>query len=683
MNQKKSLITKPVDESDDITLDTADDQDDGQSLIPKMRLSKTEIREIFDAKCDDFGIQSTDQLYDRFETSHCKKSFTKIFEMNSSSLGPIATATVCKIISLHPHIKVVSLSSNSMGDEGALCVANLIFDSPHIISVDVSSNSIRDYGARGIFYAMTFNKSVVSLSIGSLSGVSRNSFGNQAVNEMATMLSTNKVLSELDISQTEITSDTILPIAKGLKFNNTLRVLNLANNNIMSKGCKRVLNAIMNSTIYSLNLSNNHIKDDTGPDFVKYLSKNRNIKILNLAGNDLTKIFMKTTCNAFANFSTISELNLSHNPLGGVGIDEFGHAISVNRTLKVLNISMCKIEFNGFESFCTKLENNKSITNLNLSHNPIGDNGAQSLAAVIRRHVALVDIDLELCEITDVGGDVLIPEFGRSPALERVSMKNNLIRNSKIILAAVQQNPKIIYFNIEFNDIDYKYYNEITKTVKNNYRLWREKKRENIKEEVARTSHVESCLQQTREDIVDEREIIKGQEKDLVYMQKEANEAKKSKEERIKTLTEQYQVIKEEVSQKAMNYSNEYNQIILSKEQVEVEVVQLQERNHNELEHFRRDASALQGLESRLADMRQKQYAEKQELLNRMIDAKHRYKDARKIFEEAYAVIVKQKKEKEAAIAAAEKSTKRKSARRRVNPQPPPDSEPMIRSSKK
>ena len=93
---------------------------------------------------------------------------------------------------------------------------------------------------------------------------------------------------------------------------------------------------------------------------------------------------------------------------------------------------MCKIEFNGFESFCTKLENNKSITNLNLSHNPIGDNGAQALAAVIRRHVALVDIDLELCEITDVGGDLLVPEFGRSPALERVSMKNNLLPHNHV-----------------------------------------------------------------------------------------------------------------------------------------------------------------------------------------------------------------------------------------------------------
>ena len=607
-----------------------------QTLSVKTLLSDEEISAIFLGKCEDYSITPNKKLLERFIANQRKKTFAKIFEMNATNLGPIAGDIICQIILNHPHIKAISLRENAVGNEGALAIATLLLQTPQIVSLDLASNSIQDEGARAIFYALESNKSLFQLILGSASGLHRNSLGAKSCKELAEMLAANKVLAELDLAMSEITVDLMMTITKGLKQNITLSSLNLANNNIQSRGCKRLFNALVHTHLSSLNISSNQIRDDVAPEFINYISKNKYIKSINLASNQLTKAFTKSIAQGFASQSHLSELILAHNPLCGVGVEELGHALAINKYINRLDLSMCQIDFVGFQSFCSKLQNNQSITYISLSNNPIGDKGAQSLAGVIRNHLTLKEIELELCEFTDEGGNILVPEFEHSVAIQKVNLKNNLIRNFKLIQQVIQNNPRLIYFNVEFNDIDFKYFTELTKTIKNNYRAWVEKKKDKIKEEVAQTKEIEQDLYNTRQQIVEERENLRELLEEIDALKKEADEAKTSKETTLTDLQKEFDTISEEQVTTQTEQSETNHRMTTEKDELEVTVSHLTKEKESKIEAFTRDNGMLAQMDVKINDAKVQIENGNKDLKNNVLEAQQRYLDAKQLFLDAY-----------------------------------------------
>jgi len=609
-------------------------------------LSESELNSIFLAKCQDFGLVANDKFFQRFLNNQCKKSFEKVFEMDYCSLGPKACALVAQIVFYHPHIKIVSIAGNSLGNKGSLSFADLILHSKSVISLDLSSNSISDKGAQLIFQAMQQNKFIVTLNIGSSTGVSRNSFGNGAAQELSRVLETNEVLSELDISMTEITSDTVKIISEGLGKNKTLQYLNISNNNIQSSGAKRFISACMFSQIVNLNLSNNHIKDDFSSSLVKYMTANKSLRVLNLSGNSLTKQFIKAISDPLSSVSMLTELNISHNPITGVGADLLGPALSTNRILKVLNIAMCQIGSPGFESFCSKLENNKSLTSLFLSHNPIGDSGAERLATALKRHNTLREIDLELCEITNDGGVALINAIAHSPSLERVSLKNNLIRNGLLLQKALAENHKIQNLNIEFNDIDYKFFNEVQRMVRQNLKKFQDGKKQRVENAISNMSDVQERLQETRTKIIEERDAIRVLNDQLNELRVISKNAEEHKISTLTNLDDKLAQISQEVSKALNDFRENYRASTSFNESKELEVAHLTKKFEREIDNYKRDIGALQGLETRINEYKQKSQQEMQDIENRYAAATLRHKDATDMFMESWKLAKGDKKKK-------------------------------------
>ncbi|EAY09598.1 Leucine Rich Repeat family protein [Trichomonas vaginalis G3] len=605
-------------------------------LVITNTFSEEELKSIFIAKSQDFNISTSDKMFQRFYINQMKKPFLKIFDMSSSSIGPKATEVICSLILNHPHIRSINLSGNSIGNKGATSIAQFLLQTTKIISLDLSSNAILDKGLYAIFYALKSNPSVISLKIGSTSSVARNSVGQSAAKELASTLSMNQVLSELDLSMAKITCDLMIHISKGLELNHSLQVLNISNNNICSKGCRKVLQAILNSNIVDLNISNNAIKDDIAPDFIKYISKNKSIKRLNISNNQLTKAFTKAITPAFANYSELIEFNLSHNPLTGAGIDEFGPALAMNLKIKTLNISMCQIDNNGFKSFCKKLAENYSLTTLILSHNPIGDEGAKNFAEVIKEHPILKEIDLEMTEITDVGGDVLIPALGASKSIEKVSFRNNLLGNPKVISKALMDNTLLYYFDIDYNDIEYKYHADIEKLIKSNQKLRKERKENKIKREVQSTKDVDARLHLTRQEISEEREQIQSYSDDLVKAKEEFKTASESRNTTIKALTTKFDEINGVQNGKSDTYREAIGNLQNSKEVLEYNLRSLQQQLQSEIEVNKRDMTAMGQLENKLFETQKTNEMEISDVIKKLLEAKQKYLDAKEILLEAW-----------------------------------------------
>ncbi|OHS92792.1 hypothetical protein TRFO_40913 [Tritrichomonas foetus] len=605
---------------------------------PPKALTEMELREIFDAKSQDFGIKPTEKLFQRFLKHRGNQARLKVFEMENSSLGPKAASVLAKVAMNHQNFRILNFAGNSFGNEGAIQFSEFIRLTKTVVSIDLSSNLFTDVGFQSIMRAMNENNSIVDLYIGSSSGVARNTIGIHGISELSKMLMTNRILSLIDLSMTEISSENIEPLAFGLMNNHTLQTLNLSNNNLRSKGAIIIINACKDSSLHELNISNNHITDDVSPHFASFLIENKTLKQLNLSGNNLTQKFTSSISVSLASADCyIKELNLSRNPLGNRGISALAHAMSSNRTLTKLNISACKIQTAGFIEFCNELVHNTSLQSLYVHHNAIRDAGASRLAYVIQDHPTLREIDIELCEIGDSGARDFFAAATDSLTLEKISLKNNLIRDGICIQKAIEKNTKLRYVNIEYNDIDFKIYTEIQRSVALNKKAQIENKNTLSKEEenIINAGYDQELIF-VREYIKEERTNIEDLKKELEKTEHDAEVALNSRNNTIANLEQKLDDISNEVNNAINDLRNERLNLEKQNQEIEQEVANINGRLSHETEAFRLDCRNLSNINSKIEEMEETSTKELAELDEKLKNVKDLYRDNRRMLESAF-----------------------------------------------
>ena len=601
-------------------------------------LSEPELREIFEAKSRDFGIKATDKLFARFLKHRGNTTRTKVLEMENSSLGPEAAEVLTRLVMIHRNFKILCFSGNSFGNNGALFFAELIQNTKTIVSVDLSSNLFTDTGMQAILKAMCENHSIVDLYLGSVSGLYRNKIGKNGILELAKLLENNRILSSLDLSMAEIRADNIQPMAKGLSRNHTLQMLNLTNNNIKSKGASLLIDACRSSHLEELHIACNHITDDVSSNFAKFLAENKTLTLLDISGNDLTIKFITAISLPLSSKDCfLQELDLSKNPIGEKGILPLAHAISTNTSLKKLNIAGCKIQAQGFVDFCDLLELNMNLVTLIAHHNPIRDEGATKMADVIRVHPTLKEIDLEVCEIGDPGSKELFSAAVVSSALEKISVKNNLINDGINIQRAIQANPKLRHVNIEFNDIEYKVYTEIQRTIQMNKKAKIRSKNHLSKEEqdILRANYDQE-LDNVRECIKLERNYIKEMKEEIVKTEEYEKDVQKSSEENISSLEEKLETVGNTVNDQIIDFRKDRSALEKKVEEIEINVNNLSARLTREIDNFKLDSKNLGKVTKKMEEFQERTKKELKDLEDLLKRAKDNYRDNRRMLESAF-----------------------------------------------
>ena len=600
-------------------------------------LSERELREVFKAKCEDFNIKMVEKLFQRFLHHQTKKSLKKTFEMENSALGPRAMRVLAESIFRHDSIRVIKLSGNPIGDGGAQYIAALLKQSDKIVSLDISNCSLGDAGSKLLFRALRSNKTLVNLNIGNNSGVSRNALGMGSVGELVLMLQENKVLSELGLVMTELTTDHITMIAGGLAKNKTLQVLNISSNNMGTKGAVCLIGALVGSQLQELFLASNHIRDDFAVHFAKFLGENKTLRVIDVSSNTLSHKFIAAISPALAaEDCSLESLNVSRNPLGAKGIAALGRAIATNMSLKYLNVSACKIPASGFSDFCSDLETNQSLVTLVATHNSVRNQGAVQLAEVIKEHPTLADIDIELCEIEDDGAVALFTAAEKSPALRKMSIKSNLIRNGHPIIRAVTENSRICWLNIDYNDIEYKIYEGILRQVAENRKLIRSGQHAKSEAELEKNKHMNEDLMDTRSKIVKVREELVTMNDELDGKKNQLQADSEQAQTRLTGLEKSVEEITEEARNKYNDLHDEAAKFNKSVAQLETEVNQLSMKLAREGE---RRKAVLKNMASVDEEIRTKEAEYERELAaleERWKQVKEKYKDSKQGVEMAY-----------------------------------------------
>lgn len=198
---------------------------------------------------------------------------------------------------------------------------------------------------------------------------------------IATALTTNKHITELDISENNFSEECSVCLGDMLKRNTVLQKLVCGNNKLGDEGISYIFQCIGRnpfSSMIHLDMKGNKIINSLS-SLNSVFSSNR-IHTLNLQNNLIDESGASLLASSLLNNSSLKVLNLQHNRIGDKGATHFGKMLASNFSLQELDIGSNRIGIEGVSSLVTGLKNNKSLLKLNLRSNNVGDPGAYMFA---------------------------------------------------------------------------------------------------------------------------------------------------------------------------------------------------------------------------------------------------------------------------------------------------------------
>jgi len=154
---------------------------------------------------------------------------------------------------------------------------------------------------------------------------------------------------------------------------------------------------------------------------------NNNITVLNLRGNRIRLFGARSLAAMLKYNNTLVKLTLQGNNIGRRGAEALASVLPGNVTLKCLNIAGCNIGPFGCRAIAYALRRNGSLDHVDLSSNGVGDRGAARLAGTLRINKTLQFLLLGHNNITSRGCRDLFKAIEQNDTLSEIFLDSNVI----------------------------------------------------------------------------------------------------------------------------------------------------------------------------------------------------------------------------------------------------------------
>lgn len=254
----------------------------------------------------------------------------------------------------------------------------------------------------------------------------------------------DRTLTSLDLSHYHFSHEKIdgaraTILANLLKYNTTVTTLNLSNNWIDAEGAIALADALWhNTTLTSLNLMNNPIRAAGANSLSFALKENSTLTSLNLYNTQIGSEGAKALADALNENNTLTSLNLGSNNI---------HIGWVNN-----NSGLANINYQCANALGEALAVNKSLKTLVLSNNNISDVGAEALATALKVNSTLTCLSLHECEISGIGANKLAVALMHNTSLTSLNLGRNPITSTGVtaLAEALKVNTTLTSLSISF-----------------------------------------------------------------------------------------------------------------------------------------------------------------------------------------------------------------------------------------
>lgn len=293
----------------------------------------------------------------------------------------------------------------------------------------------------------------------------------------------------LQIGGKDLSTDSIRALAFVLTKDNSIKILDLGESAIEEGGAKELSDLLLkNNTIEEMNL-NQHpsymrgpIKDAGAMQLAIALHENETLKVLDLQNNQLTSLgatsiadslrlnsglqILKLNSNKIGNEGAISlidsllgnnhltELHLATNQITYLAVQEGMSPTTNNTTLTTLSLTNNSFQPGGLEALKIYLPFFKALKNLSINSSQIDDQSMQFLGIGLAGNTSLEDLNLSMNRITSQGGEILKSILQSSP-LKSLNMRDNLLGNEGVskLAEALQNNNSLTRLDLAGNSI--------------------------------------------------------------------------------------------------------------------------------------------------------------------------------------------------------------------------------------
>ena len=313
-----------------------------------------------------------------------------------------------------PNLRSLNISNNHITSD-LKCIADILIDATNLLVLDLSYNTLN---------ANYINRTKASFTKLIKLNVSNSVIGDEAsAKALADLLSHTSNLQELDVSHNDLHDKGVEKIFKGLKI----------------------------STLRKLNISHNKITDQAANYIACFLSRNTNLKELNLNHNNLLSAGVRLICKA--NLVKLTTFDISHSGIAFEATDDIATFLSHNTTLQILNLSYNVLQESGCWTIFTVLQNCSNLTSLKLSNCNVINKAADELATVLLFNTLLHELDLSCNNLSSLDAIKIFKGMMKISKLEIIDISHNMITDDAAdsMATVLSHNNNLQILNISFN----------------------------------------------------------------------------------------------------------------------------------------------------------------------------------------------------------------------------------------
>ena len=284
---------------------------------------------------------------------------------------------------------VGGIERNKIGLQGCKELANMLLENEIISTLNISTCGVSIEGCAFLSLAFSRNKGLVSVDI------SANKFGHSGTNKLFSEDNSFGKIENFNISRNDISDLATASLCKQIKLSQSLQTLDLSHNKFTKFFLKQLQISLVGKNIQTLDISHNKFGPDCFIDFHDIIKETSSIQTLNLAANPIRDKGAKWIAKALEENTSIRSLDLSDAFITDKGAMRIAEVLEVNQTLERLILTNNSISDDGAIKIMKAVEKNDNIAILSLQNNEMTDKSAPHFLELMQKNTTLIDIDVE------------------------------------------------------------------------------------------------------------------------------------------------------------------------------------------------------------------------------------------------------------------------------------------------
>ncbi|XP_037116568.1 uncharacterized protein LOC119128357 isoform X2 [Syngnathus acus] len=322
-------------------------------------------------------------------------------------------------------LQVLRLESCNLSKKSCEALASVLSSSRTLSHLDLSENKLCDHGVEAL--AAGLAKPQCTLQVLKLENCK---LSKKSCEALASVLSSPGSLRELDLSQNKLCDDGLEALAAGLaKPQCTLQVLVLWNCKLSKKSCEALASVLSSpGSLRELDLGCNDLCDDRLEALAAGLAKPQcTLQVLKLERCELSKKSCEALASVLSSPGNLRELDLSSNGLCDDGLEALAAGLAKPQcTLQVLELQNCELSKKSCEALASVLSSSRTLSHLDLGWNDLHDDGLEALAAGLAKpQCTLQVLGLMGCQLSKKSCEALASVLSSPGSLRELDLSGN------------------------------------------------------------------------------------------------------------------------------------------------------------------------------------------------------------------------------------------------------------------